>query len=109
MKKLITITIIVGILIIGYFICYGANKNIAYENNSKEIKGIIKEIIQLEDKDRIDIVCEHNTRISGVNKTAILVTPVDEKTIPADVAQKIYKVNIATKEIYEEVILEEQP
>jgi len=108
MKKLITLLIVVGILIICYFLCYGADKKVIYLNDTKEIIGVVApgEIINAKNAERIDIKCEDGRKKYGVNTKEVSIISIDEQNIPERVTDNFYKIDTVTKDIYQPVTIE---
>jgi len=103
MKKIILFLFVVSIC----SAVSAKNKNVVYDNNTKEVVAIKISQRPATEAGRIDIVCEGKTTLYGVNTSRALTMAVDENAIPADIKTKAYKIDTDKKEIYEEVILEE--
>ena len=101
MKKLICLLFVLSFV----SICFAINKNVIYNKDTKEIQGIAVNTIQTKDPKRVNIYCENDTIIYGANTDKVTTIAVDEKNIPVDILEKEYKVDINTKEIYQEVKL----
>ena len=107
MKTLIVLAFVIG-LSTGVF---AKNKDVVYVKDTKEIiavKDSNTPIKTAKDKTRVDIVCENGTKICGATDK-ISIIAVDDKAIPADITPYKYKIDTDKKEIYQEIILEEQP
>jgi len=105
MKKLIVFLFVLSIC----SIVFAVNKNVIYDKDTKEIIAVKISERPATEQGRMDMICEGNTIKYGVNTDKVLTIAIDEKTIPADLKAKAYKIDANTKEIFEEVILEEKP
>jgi hypothetical protein len=109
MKKLISWAIFTGIVFVLYMLASGAEKSVVCVKDTGEIIGVVLNngIKTTRNTGELNIACENNRTINGVKTEKILITAVDEKSVPADInTQKIYKINPATKDIYEPVTIE---
>ena len=103
MKKLIAL---LSVLLICSIVS-AKNKDVVCNKDTGEIIGVAIQATPTKDADRINIKCEGDVVIYGVKTDKVVTVSVDEKIIPSDVSTTQYKVDTNTKEIYQEVILEE--
>lgn len=103
MKKIIVFLFVISIC----SLVFAKNKDVIYDKDTKEIIAVKISERPATEAGKVDIVCEGRHKEYGVNKEKILTISVDEKTIPAVLEPRAYKINTDTKEIYKEVILEE--
>jgi hypothetical protein len=102
MKTLIVLAFILG-LATGVF---AVDKNVVYNKDTKEIIGVAVKTTPTKDSDRVDIVCEGDILISGAKTDKLITIAIDNKSIPADITTKTYKIDTITKDIYEPITIE---
>jgi hemerythrin superfamily protein len=104
MKK----ALIVSLLLTIFTLAFARNKDVVYNKDTGEILGVATQITNSRDSDRVNIKMENDVIIYGAKTDKITTASVDEKSISADVMTGAYKIDTKTKEIFQEVILEEE-
>jgi len=113
MKKLFVLLFVSQVLGLLYLmllvsIVFAVNKNVVYDNDTKEIEGVKISTKTATSIGKIDVICENNKILYGYNSAKLSTIAIDEKSIPADIITTTYKIDVDKKEIFQEVILEEE-
>ena len=103
MKKLFILLFVLSLC----SIVFAANKDVVYDKDTSEIIGVMKQITNATESGRVDIQMENGMMIYGANPDKITTASVDESLIPADLKTTTYKIDAVTKDVYQDVIMEE--
>ena len=103
MKTLIVLAFVLGITT-GLF---AKDKLVMYDKDTKEIQAVVISTSAVKNDTSIRNIYLEKDVISYGTTDKMSIIAIDEKTLPADITTKTYKIDTDKKEIFEEVILEE--